>query len=167
MTSLKCVPRYRTKKAFTDLIEGRKVVGLERRGPFLVMRLEGGDAMVIDLGPQASLQRATGRQAVTKSTQLVFTFTRAASCAWWIRRPTPSCSCCRWRSWRRRRDRRARHRPLEAAMSWETFGRLIWQRHAKLKALLMDRHVIVGIGPVYADEILFARACVTTETATS
>src|SRR4051794_34147917 len=76
MTSLKCVPRYRTKKAFTDLIEGRKVVGLERRGPFLVMRLEGGDAMVIDLGPQASLQRATGRQAVTKSTQLVFTFTQ-------------------------------------------------------------------------------------------
>ncbi len=157
LTSLKCVPRYRTKKAFTDPIEGRKILGLERRGPFLVMRLEGGDAVVMDLGPQASLQRATGRQAVTKATQIVVTFTqggqlrlvdpKGASEAWVL--PAAELSGAPELAG-------LGIDPLEAAMSWETFGRLIWQRHAKLKPLLMDRQVIVGIGPVYADEILFA-----------
>src|SRR5437588_10930595 len=75
-TSLKTLPRYRTKKAFASLLEGRKVTGFERRGPFLVLRLEGGDAVVFDLGPQASLQRTTARQPVSKTTQIVITFTQ-------------------------------------------------------------------------------------------
>jgi formamidopyrimidine-DNA glycosylase len=156
-TSLKTLPRYRTKKAFAELLEGRKVAGLERRGPFLVMRIEGGDAVVFDLGPQASLQRTAARQAVTKSTQIVFTFTqggqlrlvdpKAASEVWVVPHAelasTPELSGLGID-------------PLEAAMSWDSFGRLLWQRHAKLKQLLMDRSVIIGIGPMYSDEILFA-----------
>jgi formamidopyrimidine-DNA glycosylase len=45
--------------------------------------------------------------------------------------------------------------PLEQPVSWTTFGQLLAQTDAKLKTLLMDDTFIVGIGEVYADEILF------------
>lgn len=157
LTSLKTVPRYRTKKAFTELLEGKKVVGFERRGPFLVLRVEGGDALVLDLGAQATLQRATGRQAVTKSTQVVLTFTQGGQ----LRLVDPKATSELWVQPYAELAAAPELSglgidPLEASMSWDSFGRLLWQRHMKLKALLMDRSVIVGIGPMYSDEILFA-----------
>lgn len=157
LTSLKCVPRYRTKKAFTELLDGKKVTGLERRGPFLVVRLEGGDGLVVDLGLQGSLQRATGRQPVTKATQVVITFTQGGQ----LRLVDPKASSELWVhpyadlvNTPEMADLGVD--PLEASMSWDSFGRLIWQQHMKLKPMLMDRRVLVGIGPVYSDEILFA-----------
>ena len=42
-------------------------------------------------------------------------------------------------------------------MSWTSFGeRILRHRGTKLRALLLDRTVVAGIGPVYADEILHA-----------
>jgi formamidopyrimidine-DNA glycosylase len=156
-TSLKTLPRYRTKKAFSELLDGKKVIGLERRGPFLVMRVEGGEAVVFDLGAQASLQRATARQTVTKATQIVFTFTQGGQ----LRLVDPKATSEVWVLPYAELASAPELAglgidPLEAAMSWDSFGRLIWQRHAKLKPMLMDRSVIIGIGPVYSDEILFA-----------
>ena len=40
-------------------------------------------------------------------------------------------------------------------MSWTDFGQLLLRRNVKLKTLLTDPTVIVGIGAIYADEILF------------
>jgi formamidopyrimidine-DNA glycosylase len=45
--------------------------------------------------------------------------------------------------------------PLSRAMSWEHFGSLMSQRHAKLKSLLMDQKFMAGIGNIYSDEILW------------
>jgi formamidopyrimidine-DNA glycosylase len=41
-------------------------------------------------------------------------------------------------------------------MSWTRFGALLANRHAQLKALLMDQRFVAGIGNIYSDEILFA-----------
>src|SRR6202142_4782758 len=45
--------------------------------------------------------------------------------------------------------------PLETALSWDLFGRMLAERRTKLKPLLMDQKFIAGIGNVYSDEILF------------
>ena len=45
--------------------------------------------------------------------------------------------------------------PLETALSWERFGRMLAERKMRLKALLMDQKFIAGIGNIYSDEILF------------
>src|SRR5262249_45192460 len=45
--------------------------------------------------------------------------------------------------------------PLETALSWELFERMLIERKTRLKALLMDQKFIAGIGNVYSDEILF------------
>ena len=44
--------------------------------------------------------------------------------------------------------------PVESVVSWETFGRALLRRPVALRSLLMDATFLVGVGPVYADEIL-------------
>jgi formamidopyrimidine-DNA glycosylase len=38
--------------------------------------------------------------------------------------------------------------PLEQAMSWDAFGRLVASKHMKLKTLLMDQKFLAGIGNI-------------------
>ena len=45
--------------------------------------------------------------------------------------------------------------PVEEPISWTTFGEMILRRDGKLKSVLMDPTFLVGIGPIYSDEILF------------
>ncbi len=158
LIALKAVPRYRTKKAFTDLLEGHKILGLERRGPFLVAKLDGGDALMIDLGSGGQLVRAkSAKQPASKGTQVVLTFTQGGQLRivdsgneseLWVL-PYAELAAAPELSG-------LGIDPLDAAISWEQFGRLLYLRQDKLKNLLMDRTFLVGIGPAYCDEILFA-----------
>ncbi len=155
---LKAIPRYKTKKVFTDALEGRKIVGLERKGPFLVGKLEGGDALMIDLGAGGQLVRAkSAKQAASKGTLITVTFTQggqlrivdsAGDAEMWVM-PYAEISAAPELA-------ALGIDPLDAAISWEQFGRLLYQRADKLKVLLTDRSFLVGIGPAYCDEILFA-----------
>ena len=45
--------------------------------------------------------------------------------------------------------------PIEEPMSWTHFGELLMRQPTKLKTLITDDSFLVGIGPMYADEILF------------
>src|SRR5690606_16226013 len=45
--------------------------------------------------------------------------------------------------------------PVATPMSWVVFARLLRNNDTKLKALLTDPTKIVGIGPLYSDEILW------------
>jgi formamidopyrimidine-DNA glycosylase len=158
VTAMKIVPRYRNKKAFASLLEGRKITGLERRGPLLVAKIDATDALMIDLGAGGQLVRAkTARQTVSKSTMVAITFTQGGQ----LRIVDPKGDAEMWViPWAEVAQAPELQGlgidPLESAMSWEQFGRLLYGQHEKLRTLLMDRRVLVGIGPVYADEILFA-----------
>jgi len=45
--------------------------------------------------------------------------------------------------------------PIEEPMAWTDFGRILHSYQTKLRTLLMDDNFVIGIGPMYADEILF------------
>ena len=157
LMSLKPVPRYKSKKLFTDLLEGKKILGLERKGPFLVAKIEGGDALMIDLGSEGQLVRVkSAKQVVSKSTQVVLTFTQGGQLRildalgeteLWILPYADVGAAPELAD--------LGIDPLDGAISWETFGRLLYRQSEKLKVLLMDRRFIVGLGPAYSDEILF------------
>mgnify|MGYP003286597830 CR=1 FL=1 len=46
--------------------------------------------------------------------------------------------------------------PLADALAWQALGARLGARPAKLRTLLTDPGFVAGIGPVYADEILWA-----------
>ncbi len=153
------IPRHTNKKQFIGLLEGAKVTGVIRRDLLLVAKLDSGDALVIDLHEGGQLRRHAAKDAVDKATKIVITFTQGGQ----LRLVADGAPV---EAFVTPFDGLVEAVPeladlgldvLDEAVSWTVFGESILRhRSTKLRALLLDRSVVAGIGPVYADEILHA-----------
>jgi formamidopyrimidine-DNA glycosylase len=71
------VRRHKNRAEFAARLEGKRVTGVGRRGKYLLVRLEGGEVLVIHLGMSGQLLRAkSAKQALPKHTHVVITFTQ-------------------------------------------------------------------------------------------
>ena len=154
---MRSVRRHHNRKQFINRLEGKRITGVERRGKYILCRLEGGDVLVIHLGMSGQLLRAkTSREARSKHTHVVITFTQGGQLRFVDPRTFGEMFVTEADALAKVSE--LNHLgldPLETAMSWEHFGQLISQRHAKLKPLLMDQRFLAGIGNIYSDEILW------------
>jgi formamidopyrimidine-DNA glycosylase len=155
---MRSVRRHHNRKQFAARLVGHKITGVERRGKYLLLRLDGDDVLVIHLGMSGQLLRTkTAREATAKHTHVVITFTQGGQ----LRFVDPRTFGEMFVTERDNVDAQVPELahlgidPLETAMSWENFGNLLAQRHAKLKPLLMDQKFLAGIGNIYSDEILW------------
>jgi len=155
---MRTVRRHHNRKQFTDRLVGRKITGVERRGKYILCRLDGGDVLVIHLGMSGQLLRAkTAREPCPKHTHVVITFTQGGQ----LRFVDPRTFGEMFVTELDNVDKQVAELshlgldPFETAMSWELFGSMVAQRHTKLKPLLMDQRFIAGIGNIYSDEILW------------
>lgn len=157
VTGMRTIRRYKQRKQFTSALIGRKITGVERRGKYLLLKLDGGDVLVIHLGMSGQLRRASGtREALAKHTHVVITFTQGGQLRFIDPRTFGEMFVTSLDGIEDEVDE-LKHLgmdPLETAMSWDRFGELVAQRHAKLKVALMDQTFIAGIGNIYSDEIL-------------
>ncbi len=150
----------RRPEEFKERLEGRKVLGVDRRGKYLVVRLDGPDVLVIHLRMSGQLRKAVAKDPVEKHTHAVLAFSPPGALQ--VRFVDPRTFGELFVT--APEDLEAEvpelahlgFDPLETPMSWERFGLLLRGRRAKLKSLLMDQTFIAGIGNLYADEILFA-----------
>lgn len=154
---MRSVRRHHNRKQFISRLEGRRITGVERRGKYLLARLDDGDVLVIHLGMSGQLLRAkTSRESRDKHTHVVITFTQGGQLRFVDPRTFGEMFVTEADALNKVSE--LNHLgldPLETAMSWESFGQLIAQRHAKLKSLLMDQKFLAGIGNIYSDEILW------------
>jgi len=154
------IRRHPSKKHFIARLEGRKITGVDRKGKYLLVKLEGGDILVIHLGMSGQLLRSKGaaKEKPDKHTHVIITFTQSGKLRFvdprtfgelFITTPeeladeVPELGHLGFD-------------PLEEMMSWTRFGELLHDKHSKLKSLLMDQKFVAGIGNIYSDEILFA-----------
>ncbi|MBM3672778.1 MAG: bifunctional DNA-formamidopyrimidine glycosylase/DNA-(apurinic or apyrimidinic site) lyase [Actinobacteria bacterium] len=154
---MRTVRRHHNRKQFTSRLEGKKFVGVERRGKYILARIEGGDVLVIHLGMSGQLLRAkSGRETKAKHTHVIITFSQGGQLRFIDPRTFGEMFVTEADALNRVSE--LSHLgidPLENALSWEQFGSLINQRRAKLKPLLMDQKFLTGIGNIYSDEILW------------
>ena len=154
---MRSVRRHHNRKQFINRLEGKRITGIERRGKYLLARLDDGDVLIIHLGMSGQLLRAkTARETRSKHTHVVITFTQGGQLRFVDPRTFGEMFVTEADALNKVSE--LNHLgidPLENAMSWEQFGQLISQRHAKLKPLLMDQKFLAGIGNVYSDEILW------------
>jgi formamidopyrimidine-DNA glycosylase len=160
ISGMRSIRRHPNKKHFAGKLEGHKILGVDRRGKYLLMKLEGGDILVVHLGMSGQLLRSKGaaKEKPDKHTHVVITFTQAGRLRFvdprtfgelFVTTPeeladeVPELGHLGFD-------------PVEQMMSWTNFGELLHDRHTKLKALLMDQKFVAGIGNIYSDEILFA-----------
>jgi formamidopyrimidine-DNA glycosylase len=155
---MRSIRRYRQRKQFTGELEGRKITSVTRRGKYLVLKLDDGNALIIHLGMSGQLLRAkSAREKVPKHTHVTFTFTQGGQLRFVDPRTFGEMFVSPFEGLDQDVDELSHLGidPLESAMSWDYFGELVAQRHVKLKAALMDQKFLAGIGNIYSDEILF------------
>ena len=155
---MRSIRRHHNRKQFAGRLVGHKVTGVERRGKYILSRLDGGDVLVIHLGMSGQLLRTKGGRApAIKHTHVVITFTQGGQ----LRFIDPRTFGEMFVTEREELDKEVGELahlgldPLETAMSWEHFGRMVADKRTKLKPLLMDQKFLAGIGNIYSDEILF------------
>jgi formamidopyrimidine-DNA glycosylase len=154
---MRSVRRHHNRKQFINRLEGRKIVSIERRGKYILCRLDGDDVLVIHLGMSGQLLRAkSSRETRPKHTHVVITFQQGGQLRFVDPRTFGEMFVTETDALAKVSE--LSHLgldPLDAPMSWELFGNLISQKHAKLKPLLMDQKFVAGIGNIYSDEILW------------
>ena len=155
---MRSVRRHHNRKQFATRLVDHKITGVERRGKYLLLRLDGDDVLVIHLGMSGQLLRAkSSRDATAKHTHVVITFTQGGQLRFVDPRTFGEMFVTEFDNVEKEVTELAHLGidPLETAMSWDYFGQMIAARHAKLKPLLMDQKFIAGIGNIYSDEILW------------
>ena len=158
VTGARSVRRHKNKKEFIALLEGHKIVAVQRRGKYLVIRLDGPEALIVHLGMSGQLLRAkSAREKAPKHTHVAIHFTQGGLLRFVDPRTFGEMFATKYDELEEQVDELAHLGldPLETAMSWDLFGRMLADKHARLKSLLMDQKFIAGIGNVYSDEILF------------
>ncbi len=147
-----------SRPAFATALSGRKVLGVRRQGLTIIVDLSDDDSLLFTLGPGGSLRRHANKDAAEDGTVMTITFTQGGQ----LRLLTGDESSTSVRlaptdDLGEILPAAEGFDPVDDQIPWTTFGQNLRARgNQKLRTLLMDDSFIVGIGPVYADEILHA-----------
>lgn len=145
------------RKALEKDMDGLKGSGAVRHGMLLGLTFGGTHELLITLGDGARLVRAKPKDELAKGTALVITYTQGGQ----LRLVDPKKKS--QVEWIEIEALAETHPELAEAgldavddpISWTKFGEGLLRRTGKLKGILMDPTFLVGIGPIYSDEILF------------
>jgi formamidopyrimidine-DNA glycosylase len=158
VSGMRSIRRHPNKKHFSGKLEGNKITGIDRRGKYLLLRLDGGDILVVHLGMSGQLLRAKGaRDKPGKHTHVVITFTQGGQLRFVDPRTFGELFLTTPEELEDQVPELAHlgFDPVDDMMSWTRFGDLLVSKKTKLKSLLMDQKFVAGIGNIYSDEILW------------
>ncbi len=157
-TNAKVLGPHKTAKEFVAKLDGVKFSGVERRGRYLLFKLDSGDLLVCNLGNTGQLRRAQAKDPVADGTHVVITFTQAGQLRFVDPRGSGELLVTTPDELPAAVPELAElgFDPVDTPLAWTVFGEMLLKRNTKLKTLLMDQKFMAGIGNIYSDEILFA-----------
>lgn len=146
--------RWPVDPAIAEQIEGQTLRAIERRGKYLLFRLDSG-YFAIHLGMSGSLRLASPSRARQKHDHIEFVFSARRS----LRFCDPRrFGCLLWLGDQPQQHRLLQHlgvEPLSAEFTGEYLHALSRNKRVAIKQLIMDHRVVVGVGNIYASEALF------------
>lgn len=155
--SMKVLRRYRTRNSFVARLVGNKITAVQRRGLHITIAFENESNLIVDLGSSGSLRRTANKEAVDPETEVVITFTQHGQLRLLDAQGTSEMFVVDDDSILDELPELEELGldPVSEPVTWTVFGRSLLQRRVRLKTLLTDPTFVVGIGDIYADEILF------------
>ncbi len=143
------IVRQPSPEEFRSRIKGQTITGIERRGKYLIVKLSGGDLLIIHLKMTGSLLVKPPKEYtraiihLDKDTDIFFRDPRKFGLMRLVKDENSVVG-------------KLGPEPLEAEFTPQLLAQLLAKRTAPIKALLCDQEFIAGIGNMYADEALFA-----------
>jgi formamidopyrimidine-DNA glycosylase len=156
-TGARTFRRHGAPDDFVARLRGRRLAVTARRGKYLLLHLDSGDVVVVHMGMSGQLLAADAGTPVGKHTHAVVTFDTDQQLRFVDPRTfgevfittadgpgavVPELA-------------HLGPEPLDEAMTPSVLAGVLRRRRTKLKPLLMEQQWIVGIGNMYADEILW------------
>jgi formamidopyrimidine-DNA glycosylase len=151
-------PFHRNRPELIKALEGRKIESVRRRGHTLFLDLDDEQTWIVDPGAAGQMFRETATAEAGSATHLTVSFTTGGAIHLAEAGDDPTA----------RTGVVATEEATEAAgvnpdaldplddnPTWMEFGRFLAAASQPLKLLLTDPEHVVGIGPVYSDEILW------------
>lgn len=157
--AMKVIPKHGRRKEFQALLDGAKFEKVDRAGKRILLDLDNGNVMMVDLGETGQLLKTSASGSVETHTHLVITFTIGGQLR--LVDPKPSSEIFVGPSEEITKlgyDVSDGIDPLEQQVTWPHFSGMLEEREQPMKDLLMDEKFIVGLGNLYSDEILWTAA---------
>jgi formamidopyrimidine-DNA glycosylase len=148
-------------RAVEEQLPGRKILAVERYGKFLLLRLSANEeagpdspagALLVHLGMTGMLLPQAANEPQRKHTHVVLQLDDGRELRYVDPRRFGRIAYLAGKGLSGELHRFGAD-PLEAGL--EEFSRRIRARRARIKALLLDQHVLRGVGNIYADESLW------------
>jgi formamidopyrimidine-DNA glycosylase len=154
--AMRVIRRHKTRRDFTSRLVGHKITKVERRGKFVLMTLDSGDALVVHFGMSGQFHRGTGRVTLPPHTHVVLTFQQRGDLRFVDPRTFGEMFVTAVDDLGKLKElQHLAIDPLDQVFTWPTFQYLLADRASKMKPLLMDQKFISGLGNIYSDEVLF------------
>jgi formamidopyrimidine-DNA glycosylase len=149
---------HRNRPEFVKALEGHKLEGVRRRGRILFLDLDEDQTWVLDAGENGTMHRHTAKEAAGPDTHLMVSFTIGGA----IHLSEAADEVTARTGVVATEDALGAAGvspdaldPLDDNPTWMEFGQFLHASGKPLKFVLTDPDLIVGIGPVYSDEILW------------
>ncbi len=147
---------FSTRKAVAARFVGHKITGVRRQGTNLLVGLDSEETVIIDLSKGVSVRRHANKEALEDGTVMVITFTQGGQVRLSIGGDAENIlSVVTTDMLAEELPKPTGFDPIDEPIPWTQFGQTLRARTGqKLYDLLRDPSFVVGLGPVYVDEIL-------------
>jgi formamidopyrimidine-DNA glycosylase len=143
------------ERIFAEVVTGRSIESIERRGKYLLFSLDEGWSLVAHLRMTGRLNYYSCGQVPERHTHLVFSLSQGELHFSDVRKfgriqlmPTDTRSLSASLT-------KLGPEPLAADFTADILGNRLASKKTNLKAALLDQRVLAGLGNIYADEALF------------
>ena len=139
---------------FAAMLEGRTFLGVERRGKFLRLLLDG-LVLVSHLRMEGRYGLYRDDEPVEPHTHVIFHFTDGTALRYKdVRQFGTMHLFAPGEELRSAPLKKLGLEPLDETFTYEAFDRALGKRKTKIKPLLLNQEIIVGLGNIYVDEAL-------------
>lgn len=152
------IVRHPEAEEFARELPGHRIQALERRGKYMLFRLDGldGPVLVVHLGMTGRLSHTAPETSFAPHTHAVFNLDNGTQLRYSdVRRFGRLLLGAEADLVARKKLPRLGPEPLDPNFTARDFERRLHGRRAPLKVLLLDQAVIAGVGNIYADEACF------------
>ncbi|MDI6755665.1 MAG: bifunctional DNA-formamidopyrimidine glycosylase/DNA-(apurinic or apyrimidinic site) lyase [Thermodesulfobacteriota bacterium] len=141
-------------KNFTSSLEGKKILGVERRGKNIILRLSGGAALLVHLRMTGRLRFVPALTPPEKHTHVIFSFENHPYQLRFVDQRQFGRLCLETNQAGEGLDALADLGPEPFEIPAKEFVRITRLKHRAIKPLLLDQRFLAGVGNIYADEAL-------------